>query len=70
MRSLMAVRPWGMVEVFVLGTLVAVVKLAHLATVVPGVALWSFGALIVVLCVANAGFDVEQAWQRLASEPR
>jgi paraquat-inducible protein A len=66
MRSLLAVRPWGMVEVFVLGTLVAVVKLAHLATVVPGVALWSFGALIIVLCTANAGFDIEHAWQRLA----
>jgi paraquat-inducible protein A len=70
MRSLLAVRPWGMVEVFVLGTLVAVVKLAHLATVVPGVALWSFGALIVVLCSANAGFDVEKAWHRLAAAPR
>lgn len=65
MRALVAVRPWGMVEVFVLGTLVAVVKLAHLASVVPGVALWSFGALIVVLCTANAGFDVEQAWHRM-----
>jgi paraquat-inducible protein A len=70
LRSLTAVRPWGMVEVFVLGTLVAVVKLAHLAAVVPGVALWSFGALIVVLCVANSGFDFEQAWHRLSAAPR
>ena len=44
-RLVHAVRPWGMVEVFMLGTLVALTKLAALASVVPGIALWSFGAL-------------------------
>jgi len=40
-RLVQAVRPWGMVEVFMLGTLVALTKLAHLASVVPGIALFS-----------------------------
>src|SRR5688572_11560516 len=40
-RMLRAVRPWGMVEVFMLGVLVSLVKLAHLASIVPGIALWS-----------------------------
>ena len=44
-RLVHAVRPWGMVEVFMLGTLVALVKLAALASVVPGIALWSFVVL-------------------------
>ena len=29
--------PWGMTEVLILGLLVALVKLAHIASVVPGV---------------------------------
>src|SRR5215475_2603150 len=37
-RTVHAIRPWGMVEVFMLGTLVALTKLAHLASVEPGVA--------------------------------
>ena len=65
LRALMAVKPWGMVEVFVLGLLVALVKLAHVAEVVPGIALWSFGGLMLVFAAAAASFDAEQAWTAL-----
>lgn len=70
LRGLLAIRPWGMVEVFMLGVLVALVKLAHLATVVPGVALWSFGAVIVLMAAAAASFDADLAWARLTDAPR
>lgn len=63
-RALLLVRPWGMVEVFVVGTLVALVKLAHLAKVVPGVALWSFGAVMLLMAAAAAAFDPEDLWRR------
>ncbi len=43
-RLLQLVRPWGMTEVLILGMLVALSKLAHIASVVPGAALWSFAA--------------------------
>jgi paraquat-inducible protein A len=65
LRALAALRPWGMVEVFVLGVLVALVKMTSIATVVPGVALWAFGALIVLFASAVATFDPHAAWQRL-----
>ena len=67
LRALLVVKPWGMVEVFMLGVLVALVKLAHLASVVPGVALWSFGALILVFAAAAASFDAEQTWAKLSA---
>ena len=35
-RGLRSVRPWGMIEVFLLGVLVAIVKLSNMAVVVPG----------------------------------
>ena len=65
-RMLQSVRPWGMVEVFMLGVLVSLVKLAHLAGVVPGVALWSFGALMLVMAAISAVFDPRALWAKAA----
>ncbi|CAB5512191.1 Intermembrane transport protein PqiA [Achromobacter anxifer] len=49
MRLLGVLRPWCMIPVFLLGVLVAVVKLAGMAAVSPGVGLAAFGALTVLL---------------------
>ena len=56
--------PWAMVEVFALGVLVSMVKLAHVATIVPGVALWSFGVLMVTLAAAVNSLDPRDVWAR------
>ncbi len=61
-RLVRTVRPWGMVEVFMLGTLVSLAKLAHIAHVLPGVAIWSFAALMFLLAAAAASFDVHDLW--------
>jgi paraquat-inducible protein A len=59
------VRPWGMLEVFVLGTIVSLVKLAHLATVVPGIGLWSLGAMMICLAAMAASFDSHSLWEAI-----
>ena len=64
LRVLQAVRPWGMVEVFILGVLVSLVKLGSVADVVPGIALWSFGALLLMIAAAVASFDARVIWLR------
>jgi paraquat-inducible protein A len=64
MRILRNVSPWGMVEVFLLGVLVALVKLTHFARVIPGLALWSFGVLILLMAAAAASFDIRDVWER------
>ena len=72
-RLVQMVRPWGMVEVFMLGTLVSLAKLGHLAHVVPGVALWSFGLLMVLAAAAAAAFDPHELWARadaIARQPQ
>ena len=66
-RMLQAVRPWGMVEVLMLGVLVSLVKLAHLAVVVPGIALWSFGALMILFAAIAAVFDSRELWTRMSA---
>ncbi len=66
LRFLQAVKPWGMVEVFMLGVLVSLVKLAHLASIVPGIALWSFGGLILLLAASAASFNPHEVWARVS----
>lgn len=64
-HALTLAQSWSMVEVFMLGVMVALVKLAHLAHVVPGMALWSFAGLMLLLAAANAAFDPRAVWDRV-----
>ena len=64
MRLLHQVRPWGMLEVFVLGSLICLAKLIHIATVVPGIGLWAFGALMILTALAAISFDADALWRR------
>jgi paraquat-inducible protein A len=62
-RILTRLHPWAMSEVFMLGALVALVKLAALAEVIPGIALFSYGALMLMLSVLTSVTPTEQFWQ-------
>jgi paraquat-inducible protein A len=62
-RALTHLRPWAMTEVFMLGALVALVKLAALAQVIPGIALFSYGALMLTLSGLTSITPTEQFWQ-------
>ncbi len=65
LRWLHAVRPWSMMEIFLLGVLVALVKLEHIADVVIGVALWSFGGMVVLLIGANRALNLRELWKQV-----
>jgi paraquat-inducible protein A len=54
---------WSMVEVMLLGVLVALVKITDYATVVPGYALFMLGALVVMLSAAQVMFDPHEVWR-------
>ncbi|HJU11779.1 MAG TPA: paraquat-inducible protein A [Candidatus Binataceae bacterium] len=56
---------WSMVEVMMLGVLVALVKIADYATVIPGTALFVLGGLIAVLAAMQASFDPDEVWGRV-----
>ena len=65
-RALRHVQPWSMMEVFLIGMLVSVVKLKGMhAAIVPGMAVWSFALLIVVLTGAVASLDLQEVWERV-----
>lgn len=67
-RAMQMLRPWGMVEVFLLGVLVAIVKLSSMATVVAGPALWAFIALTVML-TAVLSFNPNAFWEMTFRPP-
>ena len=62
MRALEALRPWSMLEVCLLGALVAVVKLAGLLDVIPGIGLGAL-AVLSVLMIKVAGKDIRLLWE-------
>jgi len=58
-------RTWSMIEVMLLGVLVALIKIAELATVVPGTALFALGALVFVFAAIQSTFDPREVWDRI-----
>jgi paraquat-inducible protein A len=62
-RLLAQVRPWTFVEVFMLGVLVALVRLSAYARVIPGVALWSCALLMLTLAALTSRTTPGQFWR-------
>jgi paraquat-inducible protein A len=68
MRALRWVTRWSMVEVFLFGALVAIVKLAGLASVVPDVGIFSFAVLTLLLAATQAA-GLHGIWQHASKLP-
>lgn len=62
-RLVHAVTPWSLVGVFMLGVLIAIVKLQDLATVITGTSLYALAALMLAYSAARASFDPHTFWQ-------
>jgi len=69
MRALEHLRPWSMLEVCLLGILVAIIKLAGMLEVHPGIGLWAM-AILTILILLIAGRDVRGLWDELGVEAR
>jgi paraquat-inducible protein A len=57
-------QPWGMVEVFLLGSLVSLVKLTQIATVEPQAGMFCLGGYVVMLAAALGAFEPHELWER------
>ena len=67
-RWMETIRPWAMMEVFLLGVIVAYVKLSDLATIELGVALFAFVGVIILMSAADAALDPREIWDRLSPQ--
>ena len=61
MRWLETLRPWSMLEVCLLGAMVAVIKLAGLLDVLPGIGLFAL-AVLSLMMIRIAGRDIRELW--------
>jgi paraquat-inducible protein A len=62
-RLLTQIRRWTFVEVFMLGSLVALVRLSGYAEVMTGVSLWSCGLLMLTLAALTTHTSPAQFWR-------
>jgi paraquat-inducible protein A len=66
-RTINSLLPWCMTEVFMLGILVSLVKLAKLAEIIPGISLWAFVLLIITSAAQISVLDQHQVWEKLGA---
>lgn len=64
-KWLTVTEPWNMIEVFLLGVLVSLMKLGKMADLHFGFGFWAFALLMVVMAAAVAGIDRNELWDRL-----
>lgn len=69
-RGIAAASRWNMTEVFLLGVLVSLLKLAELASVTIGIAFWGFAAMIVCITASLAAIDRRRLWDGIESLSR
>src|SRR5262249_34611731 len=65
LRHLPVTRTWSMIEVMMLGVMVALVKIADYARVTPGVALFALAALVFLIAAVEANFDSKEVWDKI-----
>ena len=64
-RFLFLLSPWSMAEVFVIGVLVSLVKIAAMASVVIGASFWAYIGFAVCFTASLASLDRLQMWRRI-----
>ncbi len=68
-RLIELVGRWSMLDVFMLATLIALVKIGSLATIDPGIGALSFASVVVLTILASQSFDPRLIWDALEDSP-
>ncbi|MFT6917119.1 MAG: paraquat-inducible protein A [Motiliproteus sp.] len=68
LRSHFYLKHWGMLDVYMLGLLVAIVKMKDLGDLQMGPGLVAFSALLLLLLLAQLQFDSRECWERLENQ--
>ena len=58
--------PWGMLDVFLVGVFVSLVKLVKMGTIIPGTSLWAFMMLVFVLAAMQVIYNPHQIWEMVS----
>lgn len=64
-KLLTVLTEWNMVEVFIIGVIVSLVKIMKLATVIMGLSFWAYIAFTICLVAAMSGLDTWRLWAEI-----
>ncbi|CAA0111937.1 Paraquat-inducible protein A [Halioglobus japonicus] len=56
---------WSMVEVFIIGVIVSLVKIADMATVELGISFWAYAGFSICFTLAISSLDRYQCWEQI-----
>jgi len=65
MKILTYSAPWAMLDVFLIGVLVSMVKLVKMGTIIPGISLWAFVVLVFILAAMHATVNPHMVWEKI-----
>ncbi len=63
LRFILMLAPWSMVEIFLIGTMVSLVKIASLATITLGMSFWAYILFTVLMTLVLLHLDKVEVWQ-------
>jgi paraquat-inducible protein A len=64
-RGIFLGQNWAMVEVFIIGVIVSLVKIMAMATVVLGISFWAYTAFAICFTLAVSNLDRYQCWEHI-----
>lgn len=64
-RFIFTLGPWSMVEVFILGVLASLTKIASMATIVLGLSFWAYIAFTLCFLISLSALDRYQFWRTI-----
>nr|WP_156886209.1 paraquat-inducible protein A [Halomonas sp. GT] len=68
-RSLARLTPWMMADVFIVGALVSLIKIAGMAQIELGISFWAFSVFAILLLLTTQSIDSDWMWFSLEKEP-
>lgn len=64
-KGIFLIQNWSMVEVFIIGVIVSLVKIADMATIELGISFWAYAGFAICFTVAISNLDRYQCWERI-----
>ena len=63
-------QPWAMLDVFLVGVFVSMVKLIKMGTIIPGTSLWAFMIMVFVMAGMQVTLDLHSVWEKVGEDQK
>ena len=63
-------QPWAMLDVFLVGVFVSMVKLIKMGTIIPGTSLWAFMVMVFVMAGMQITLNPHPIWEKIGEQQK